>query len=77
MKRLSDNLMARVFEDPQDFTNRPKMLRESNAIERKPRTRNRAGIVLVLTSVALSMAFTAGYIYGAKSTNDYFQETHR
>ena len=79
MKRLSDNLMARVFEDPQDFTNRPKMLRESNAIERNPRPRNRAGIVLVLTAVALSLAFafTAGYIYGAKSTNDYFQETHR
>lgn len=78
MKRLSDALAARVYEDPKDFTNRPKMLRESKAIERNPRPRNRAGIVLVLSAVALSVAiFTAGYIYGAKSTNDYFQEVSR
>jgi hypothetical protein len=76
MKRLSDNLMARVFEDPQDFTNRPKMLRESNAIER-PRRGNRAAIVMLTLAVALSLAFTAGFVLGAKSTNDYFQETHR
>ena len=74
MTRISEPLLT-----PQSVTNKPKELAQSNPIERNPRPRNRAGIVLVLTSVALSLAFafTAGYIYGAKSTNDYFQETRR
>jgi len=73
MTRISEPLLT-----PRSVTNKPKELNESNAIERNPRPRNRAGIVLVLTAVALSVAiFTAGYIYGAKSTNDYFQEVSR
>jgi hypothetical protein len=61
---------------PMSVTNQPKKLAQSNAIER-PRRGNRAAIVMLTLAVALSMAFTAGYIYGAKSTNDYFQETYR
>lgn len=67
-----------LFATPESVTNRPNLLAQSNAIAtERPRSGNRAVSVVLSLLVALSLAFTAGYVFGVRETNDYFQETSK
>lgn len=59
---------------PQSVTNQPKERADLEASEVPDHAGNRAPMLLLILAISLAFAFTAGYVIGMKTTNDYFQE---